>query len=264
MRAVAESDVVALWKRAAERYDTEVPYFRLMGERIVKCAAIQAEERVLDVACGAGACLVPAAGRSAGATTVGVDIIEAMVRRAVRNAAAESVVISAAVMDAESLGLRDGCFDVVTCGFGLGFFGTRGLREMRRVLRGTGRVVATVRGRRSEGWDFFDTLCAKYALVNQSYRSGRQATNDAIESAFIRAGFTRPVRTVDSVDVTFDDEEAWWRWMWSHGERGFLERLAPAELEAFRREAYEHLQVVKTDYGLPMTQDFLVFIATPA
>jgi 2-polyprenyl-3-methyl-5-hydroxy-6-metoxy-1,4-benzoquinol methylase len=53
--------VVAFWTRAAEAYETEVPYFGPMGERIVAHAGLRPGQSVLDVACGKGATLLPAA-----------------------------------------------------------------------------------------------------------------------------------------------------------------------------------------------------------
>jgi ubiquinone/menaquinone biosynthesis C-methylase UbiE len=58
-------------------------------------------------------------------------------------------------MDAESLDLPDASFDVVLCALGLMYVPdpARALREMRRVLRPEGRLVAVVWGDRSLcGW----------------------------------------------------------------------------------------------------------------
>jgi hypothetical protein len=53
--AAVDEKVVALWERAAATYETEVPYFTLMGARVVAHAALGAGEEVLDVACVAKA-----------------------------------------------------------------------------------------------------------------------------------------------------------------------------------------------------------------
>ena len=69
------SEVVALWERAAQTYETEVPYFALMGEQIVASAQIQSGESVLHVACGKGATAIPAA-RHAGPVgrVIGIEL----------------------------------------------------------------------------------------------------------------------------------------------------------------------------------------------
>ena len=70
-----------LFDRAAATYDVAAfPFFSPFGEGLVEFAAIQPDERVLDVGCGAGAALAPAAERAASA--VGVELSPGMAERA--------------------------------------------------------------------------------------------------------------------------------------------------------------------------------------
>ena len=125
--------------------------------RMLACAGLAPGERVLDVACGTG--LVSfAAARAVGVqgSVVGVDLSGEMVDAARRRAAqTHSLHATFARMDAESLALPDGGFDVVLCALGLMYVPDpkRALREMRRVLRPGGRLVAAVWGERARcGW----------------------------------------------------------------------------------------------------------------
>jgi O-methyltransferase/aklanonic acid methyltransferase len=153
-----DDEVVAMWKRAAATYETEVPYFELMGERVAAHADLRPGETVLDVACGKGAALVPAA-RAVGdrGRVLGVDIVEDMVEGARRAIAAAGLSnTSAKVMDGEALDLPDGSYDVVLMAFGLGFLRPeRALAEAARVLRRPGRFVTSVPAGGGEGWAFF-------------------------------------------------------------------------------------------------------------
>ena len=110
-----DDTVVALWERAAATYETEVPYFTLMGERVVAHAALAPGEEVLDVACGKGAALLPAAvAVGAAGHVIGIDIVPAMVdaaRTAARAAGLDNVEV--AVMDGEELEFEPAGFDVV-------------------------------------------------------------------------------------------------------------------------------------------------------
>src|SRR4051794_4135862 len=75
-----DKEVVALWERAAATYETEVPYFTLMSEAVVGHADLQPGEAVLDVACGKGAAVVPAAKAVGdGGRVLAVDIVDQMV-----------------------------------------------------------------------------------------------------------------------------------------------------------------------------------------
>ena len=134
---------------AAETYD------RYLGpaiadpftQALLRIAAPQQGERVLDVACGTGsvaraaAPIVGAAGR-----VVALDVNRAMLavgraRRPPPGAAIEWREGTAVALD-----LLDGAFDLVLCQQGLQFFPDRraAVREMRRVLRGGGRVAISV------------------------------------------------------------------------------------------------------------------------
>ena len=72
---------------------------------------MQAGQRVLDVACGAGNTTLAAARRRARAT--GCDWVPALLDRAERRARAEGLEIEWVKSDAEDLPFPDGSFDIV-------------------------------------------------------------------------------------------------------------------------------------------------------
>jgi ubiquinone/menaquinone biosynthesis C-methylase UbiE len=125
--------------------------------KVLACAALNAGERVLDVACGTG--LVTFAAASAVGSSgqvLGIDLSDQMVEAASRRAHERKVSNATfARMDAEKLELPDAGFDVVLCALGLMFMPHPELavREMRRVLRPGGRLVIAVWGERAAcGW----------------------------------------------------------------------------------------------------------------
>jgi ubiquinone/menaquinone biosynthesis C-methylase UbiE len=114
-------------------------------------------EQVLDIACGTGLVSFEAA-RAVGVSghVLGIDLSDRMVGGAERRAKEKKLSnCSFSRMDAESLALPDGSFDVVLCALGLMYMPDpeRALREMRRVLHAGGRVSLAVWGERSKcGW----------------------------------------------------------------------------------------------------------------
>jgi demethylmenaquinone methyltransferase / 2-methoxy-6-polyprenyl-1,4-benzoquinol methylase len=103
-------------------------------------------DRVLDLCCGTGdLALLLARGVGDGGGVIGVDISEEMLRIAQRKAVAAGLQgrVKLVLGDAESLGLRDGAFDVATVGFGVRntVHPEAALREIRRVLRPGGRLA---------------------------------------------------------------------------------------------------------------------------
>jgi ubiquinone/menaquinone biosynthesis C-methylase UbiE len=131
----------AVFSRFAEEYRSRQDQVRSESRRrALELLAAGPGDVVLDLACGPG----NLAGEllAAGARVVGADVAEGMLRVAVR----ETPDALLARMDMERLGFREAAFDKVLCAHGYQFVSdlARALAETRRVLRGGGRLVATV------------------------------------------------------------------------------------------------------------------------
>lgn len=253
--------IIDLWHRAAQSYETVVPYFEVMGERMVELAALQPGERVLDIACGKGASLIPAA-RAVGpaGVAVGIDIVSQMAEIA-REAlqAAGLTHAEARVMDGEDMSFLDDSFDVALCGAGLAFVGMRpGLTEIARVLRPGGRMLASAPTGGGPQWNFFSELVSRFGLAPIPLDI---PSSEQMDELFEEAGLRDRVVHHESFHVDFPDEEAWWSWAWSHGQRWFLEQLSPQDAEAFKQAAFEHLRGFKTAEGIPLDQGYMVVSA---
>lgn len=115
------------------------------AEDLVDRTQPRAGEAVLDVACGTGVVARLAAKGVAQGQVTGVDLNAGMlaVARSVPNDGAPINWIEGSALD---LPLLSDSFDVVLCQLGLQFFPDRGraLREMRRVLRNSGRAALSV------------------------------------------------------------------------------------------------------------------------
>ena len=109
--------------------------------KLVKFAAVEAGQRVLDVACGTGVVAVTAARR--GAAVSGLDLAPPLIERARQNAAIAGVDIDFVEGDAEALPYPDASFDLVLSQFGH-IFAPRPavvVEEMLRVLKPGGRIA---------------------------------------------------------------------------------------------------------------------------
>lgn len=202
------------WDLAADRYDA-CWHASLSAAQaaLLEKIGLRPGEQVLDVACGTGlvtlaaASLVGPAGR-----LTGTDISERMVARA-RKAAAEAGMANASFerMDAESLQLPDGSFDVATCALGLMYLPDpeAALREIFRVLRPQGRVGLAVWGaRRACGWS------SLFPIVDAQVRSEvcplffRLGEGEALAAACRDAGFTRVLSTRLRTSIHYNDADA--------------------------------------------------------
>jgi ubiquinone/menaquinone biosynthesis C-methylase UbiE len=134
-----------------------------LAKELIEIAAIREGESVLDVACGTGIVARLAAERASNSGRVAaVDINPGMLNVARSTAAEKS--IEWYESNAENIPLPDETFDVVLSQLGLQFFQDplAGLREMKRVLRPTGRLLIRTVGPTPELFTIFDEALARH------------------------------------------------------------------------------------------------------
>ena len=139
-----------MFSRLAERYDLVNDVMSFGMHRKWKREAVrlaldgirQGPARVLDLCCGTGDMSFLAEGLGA-TSVVGADFTLPMLSVAKRRAREEARRPSFVAADALRLPFRDGTFDAITVGYGLRNVADpqTALREMRRVLAPSGRVV---------------------------------------------------------------------------------------------------------------------------
>lgn len=112
-----------------------------LSEVVLDLARLTGDETVLDVGCGNGLYLAELRRRGHAGPVLGLDLHEGMARMSAAHAAT-------VVADASELPLHDGSVDVAMCLHMLYHVSDidRALRELRRVLRPTGRTVVATNG----------------------------------------------------------------------------------------------------------------------
>ncbi len=274
MNEARKREIAGAYTRAAPGY-VENPAFHRFGRRLAELAGIQPGARVLDVACGRGAVLFPAAELAGpGGQVVGIDLSEGMVgataaeveRRGLRHVAVR-------LMDAENLALPDASFDRVLGGVGIFFLPDprRGLAEFRRVLAPGGRVALSTWGEGDPRWQWRFDLIRKYRPPEPAQDDSPEPAPDFHTPEGLRAfvtagGFEDPRVLSDETELFFPSPEAWWASQWTHGSRMILEKIeafgGPAALERFRAEAFAHLATIREPRGYPSREVALFTLAT--
>jgi ubiquinone/menaquinone biosynthesis C-methylase UbiE len=252
--------VAGLFDRAlAAGYErTDVEFFTILGQRLVKLAAPQPGERVLDVGCGRGACLFPAA-QAVGpdGLAVGIDLAPGMVATTAAEARERGLdMVRVQVMDAEEPDFPPDCFDLILAGMVL-FFLPDPLAALRRyavLLAPGGRLAFTSLAGRDPRWDgveaavkrFWDrTIEMPSPLGESSPLQDAQGGTALLE----QAGFT-PTTSVEHPHRTvFSSVEQWYTWSWTQGMRAAWECVAEADRERAKAAVLAELDKLREPDG---------------
>jgi ubiquinone/menaquinone biosynthesis C-methylase UbiE len=215
--------------------------------------------RALDVACGRGAALFPAA-NAVGATgsVIGVDLSKGMVAATNTEIAARGLQnVSVQVMDAERLTFPDATFDALTCGFAIFFMSERGaLAEFRRVLRPGGVLALSTwapinpSSEEAARWRWHSDLLKRYQPAPPNAPASPSApvapsasaveTQEALAARVAQIGFERVLVHTESATFAFASPEEWWQVRWGLFYRSALEALSPPALAELQAEALAH------------------------
>jgi O-methyltransferase/aklanonic acid methyltransferase len=251
--------VAAVFDRAADVYDTFIPFFARFGQRLVELAAVGPGETVIDVASGRGASLIPAARAvGPGGRVIGLDLAPTMVDRLrgdLQRLGLDQASIS--VGNAMALDAASGAFDVALSGFTLALLPNPKLAvdEFARVVRPGGRVAVSMPTGAGPEWSFFGELIGQFAgRADRPLPPPPGPPPDL--AALLRDGGLEDVRTVDETeDFVFPNSDAWWNWVWSQGMRVLLEALPTDALNDLRAAAESRLRpITAADQSIPLHQ----------
>jgi SAM-dependent methyltransferase len=246
--------VAGVFDRAAATYDqVGVDFFSTVGATLVADVHVAEGAHVLDVGCGRGAALFPAAAAAGPAGVVlGFDLAPAMVELTASDAAARGLTnVTVEVQDAQEPRLQAGAFDVVVSSLVVFFLPdpAAALRTWRAALRPGGRLgLATFADRNDERWAWLREVFPDRDPTSTDQREdtgdddpGPFATDDRLHALLESTGYRTPVSRTREHVVTFAAPDAWLRWSWSHGMRMYWERTPEADRPRAEAQAVEHL-----------------------
>jgi ubiquinone/menaquinone biosynthesis C-methylase UbiE len=262
MAETQKAQSAAIFNRLASDYDAGVGASTHFGRRLVALAGVEPGQRVLDVATGRGAVLLPAAELvGERGEVVGVDLAEGMVQATNEEAVRRGLAARARVMDAEHLDYPDAIFDRVFCGFGIMFFPNldRALGEFRRVLKPGGRLgVSTWRESQTD-----DLVAVLRDLGLESDRpTGWITEPDDLARPLERADFTDIRVVADSETFCYADLEQYWQSARGTGRRRSLDALDAVQTERVRATLAERLQAHQRPDGIHIVATALLAVAS--
>lgn len=162
----AKAAVAAVFDRSADSYEQVGPqFFTPFGQALVERAGIVRGDRVLDVGCGRGHVLIPAAAAAGPeGSVVGTDLAPGMVERTAE-ATASLPHVTVLLGDAAAPDFPDASFDVILAGLVIFFLPEpdKALVEYRRLLKPGGRMAFTTFGKQDPVFDAVVKRIASFA-----------------------------------------------------------------------------------------------------
>ncbi|MDW3848633.1 methyltransferase domain-containing protein [Micromonospora sp. BRA006-A] len=268
-----KTTVAAAFDRAAASYDRlGVEFFTPMGARLVERADPRPGQRVLDVGCGRGASLFPAAERvGAQGRVVGIDIAPAMVGHTRAEAARAGLRhVEVREMDGEHPDFPDASFDLVLGSYSVIFIpdAPQAMARYSRLLPSGGKMAFTSPVFTTDTFPFlppmFTPLIDRELLrrlpeqwqpdaLRRRFNSWLQDPED-LRSTMHAAGF-RTTEVVDEpVRLVAESGAAWVDWSHTQGMRLLWQHLPPAEAAALRDRLIPALDALRDGDG-PVRMD---------
>ncbi|MYR96283.1 MULTISPECIES: class I SAM-dependent methyltransferase [unclassified Streptomyces] len=269
MRDSSYKDQVArAFDQSSSTYDRlGVEFFTPMGRRLVDIAAPTAGERVLDIGCGRGACLFPAAERvGVEGKVVGIDIAPGMIEEARKEVAERGLRnTELKVMDAETPDLPARSFDLVTGSYSVIFLphATDALTRYAGILDRGGRIAFTSPVFRVGIFPFlppeFTPLIPRALLEHlpeqwrpealvQRFNSWLERPEDLVRT-LEGCGYDSVAVVDEPVRMTAVSSEAWVDWSHTQGMRLLWQNLPPAQRAELRTRLVEGLDELSDGTG---------------
>jgi ubiquinone/menaquinone biosynthesis C-methylase UbiE len=251
--------VADLFTRSSEEtYDAVgVDFFPVFAKNLLADVGLTPGSRVLDVGCGRGAVLFPAAEQvGAQGFVTGIDLSAGMIERTSADIGQRGLTnVSVVVMDAQQPTLPNGSFDAVLASCVVFFLPdpAAGLRAWHDLLVPAGRLGVTTFGAGDRKWKAVRDLFMPFVPQEMGWvmatRSALFTSSENFEKLLASAGFVDIASTVRVHDVVFTDAEHWLRWSLSHGQRMFWELIPADRLVDVRAQALSLVESLRDGDG---------------
>jgi O-methyltransferase / aklanonic acid methyltransferase len=234
-----------LFDDSAGAYDRTGPsVFARFGTRLAEQVPLVQGARVLDVATGRGAALLPVARRlgSHGHVT-GIDLSTGMLREAERAVRAEGLVnVALRTMDAEHLDFADRTFDAVLCAHAIFLFPDQeaALREMYRVTKPGGYLGVSIFGSTppafTPAWEMLVEQLAACGVGVRVPNPLAYYTPEEMQALLGRSGYRSIETRTEASDIVYSGEEDWWDFLLTMAPCPAILSMDGAARARFRKE----------------------------
>jgi O-methyltransferase/aklanonic acid methyltransferase len=261
--------MVRMYDKIASTYGTALDVMDFYGRELVAASGLGSGDRVLDLGCGRGSCLRPAADAvGAAGFVVGVDISEQMIVLLAQELADDHVTnAKVRVADGDDLELAPGSFDAIICGFAIHHFTdlTATLTACRVALRSGGCFAASTNRDGVVDYPWVHDALAETGLfprLEEPSQRPQFAGAPELRQSLTDAGYPSITTTSVQHRFVFADINAYVNWIRTQGLGTVVNRLDPEHLQTFTDSCARRLQehAAPDGYELLKTVDLTVAI----
>jgi ubiquinone/menaquinone biosynthesis C-methylase UbiE len=247
---------------SAQAYDRRGPsVFGRFGARLVERVPLEQGARVLDVATGTGAALLPVARRlGPGGHVTGIDLSTGMLREAERAARAEGLInVDFLKMDAEQLEFPDQTFDAVLAAHAIFLFPDReaALREMYRVTKPGGCVGVSIFGNTppafTPAWTTLVEQLGAYGVEVRVPNPLAFYTAEEMGTLLSGCGFGRIDILSEADEVVYSSGQEWWDALMTMAPRPAVMSMDGVTRARFKEEYLGKLSPMLCEEGLHLS-----------
>jgi len=250
-----------LFTKVSKGFDQSGPqFFGYYGKVLTDFATLEKGSKVLDVGCGRGASLIPAAEQvGKNGKVVGIDLSKGMIDHLEKDVKKLKISnVELVVGDVEEFELIDE-FDTILCGFSMASFQDveAAFSKLRMFLKPGGKIaVSNWHKDADKGWEWMskaieDNVTKENPLLKAKGVEYEFDTAETMHVFLEKMGLKDiEVKVVEKL-FYFKNEEDWWQTSLNNGMRGVLDRMEGSALENFKKMAFKELSNMKTQKGIP-------------
>src|SRR5216683_618380 len=253
-----KEQVTATFSHTAPSYDAGgVAFFRPIAARLVQLATLLPGERVLDVGCGAGACLVQAAEMvGPGGHVTGIVLSEQMLERAAAEAARRGIYNTLLRQaDAEDPPFPGASFDAVLASNVMFLLPhpDQAARRYLEILRPGGRFCFNWSVAGEPRWRPVLAAVDAYAPDTTGFedflRRPPFSSVPEVEAMLAECGFSAVTTTTWTLETRYESPGQWWDSYWSAATRLLWQHIPVTDRPAARDAAFARLDPLREPDG---------------